>query len=223
RYMFKKISSGLLITIITFTLACTATPRIDKQVEGSNNLRPEPQHGVIAKEIADLLTSYTYKKVSLNDSISNLIYDRYIKNLDPNRIYFLASDIAEFESFRYQFGPDLKSEDLSYLFYIFNVYQKRYNVSINYTANSLAKTKFDFTKKEEYVFSREKMDYFKNASERDKYWTSKVKYDFLNLKLAKTGSSAKDSVKKSDEEIANEIKETLKKRYENLISQASKI
>lgn len=206
KYMLKKVLSGLLIAT---TIACTANPRIDKEVQGSNNLKPEPQHSVIAKEIAGLLTSYTYKKVDLNDSISNLIYDRYVKNLDPNRIYFLASDIHEFKNFRNEFDDDLKSGDLSYPFYIFNVYQKRYNESLTYSIQTLEKQVFDFNKKDEYVFSREKKSYFKNEAERNKYWETKVKYDYLNLKLAKKN--------------ADEIKETLKKRYENLISQSKKI
>ena len=206
KYMLKKVFSGLLIAL---AISCTATPRIDKEVAGSNNLKPDPQQGVIAKDISELLTSYTYKKINLDDSISNLIFDRYIKNLDPNRIYFLDEDIKEFEAFRNQLDNDLKAGDLSAPFYIFNVYQKRYNERQNFSVNYLAKGDFDFTKKEEYVFSREKKAYFKDLKESDAYWTKKVKYDFLNLKLAKKEPA--------------EIKTTLKKRYENLISQANKI
>ncbi|WP_353132943.1 carboxy terminal-processing peptidase [Pseudopedobacter sp.] len=204
--MLKKVFSGLLIAL---AISCTATPRIDKEVAGSNNLKPDPQQGVIAKDISELLTSYTYKKVNLNDSISNLIFDRYIKNLDPNRIYFLDEDIKEFEAFRFQLDNDLKAGDLSAPFYIFNVYQKRYNERQNFSVNYLTKGDFDFSKKDEYVFSREKKAYFKDLKESDAYWTKKVKYDFLNLKLAKKEPT--------------EIKTTLKKRYENLISQANKI
>ncbi len=206
KYMLKKVFSGLLIAL---AISCTATPRIDKEVAGSNNLKPDPQQGVIAKDISELLTSYTYKKVNLNDSISNLIFDRYIKNLDPNRIYFLDEDIKEFEAFRFQLDNDLKAGDLSAPFYIFNVYQKRYNERQNFSVNYLTKGDFDFSKKDEYVFSREKKAYFKDLKESDAYWTKKVKYDFLNLKLAKKEPT--------------EIKTTLKKRYENLISQANKI
>ncbi len=206
KYMLKKVFSGLLIAL---AISCTATPRIDKEVAGSNNLKPDPQQGVIAKDISELLTSYTYKKVNLNDSISNLIFDRYIKNLDPNRIYFLDEDIKEFEAFRFQLDNDLKAGDLSAPFYIFNVYQKRYNERQNFSVNYLTKGDFDFSKKDEYVFSREKKAYFKDLKESDTYWTKKVKYDFLNLKLAKKEPT--------------EIKTTLKKRYENLISQANKI
>src|SRR5690606_24022482 len=141
KYMLKKVFSGLLIAL---AISCTATPRIDKEVAGSNNLKPDPQQGVIAKDISELLTSYTYKKVNLNDSISNLIFDRYIKNLDPNRIYFLDEDIKEFEAFRFQLDNDLKAGDLSAPFYIFNVYQKRYNERQNFSVNYLTKGDFDF-------------------------------------------------------------------------------
>ncbi|WP_041537482.1 carboxy terminal-processing peptidase [Pseudopedobacter saltans] len=204
--MLKKIFSGVLIAL---AISCTATPRVNKEVAGSNNLKADPQQGVIVKDISELLTSYTYKKVDLNDSISNLIFDRYIKNLDPNRIYFLDEDIKEFEAFRYQLDNDFKSGDLSAPFYIFNVYQKRYSERQAFSINYLTKGDFDFTKKEQYVFSREKQNYFKDLKESDAYWAKKVRYDFLNLKLAKKEPT--------------EIKEILKKRYENLVSQSNKI
>lgn len=204
--MLKKVFSGFLIAL---AISCTATPRVDKVVAGSNNLKPDAQQGVIVKDVAELLTSYTYKRVDLNDSISNLIFDRYLKNLDPNRIYFLDEDIKDFEAFRYKLDDDFKTGDLSVPFYIFNIYQKRYKERQDFSIAYLAKGNFDFTKKEEYVFSREKQPYFRDIKESDAYWTKKVKYDFLNLKLAK--------------KEPNDIKETLKKRYENLISQSNKI
>jgi carboxyl-terminal processing protease len=209
--MLKKFFLGIFITA---TLACNAapwinnSPRVNKEVLGSNNLKPDPQQALITKEIATLVTSFNYKKVELNDSMGSVIFDNYIKGMDPNKSYFLASDVTDFEQYRKTFDDDLKAGDLTPAFYMFNVYQKRYNEKLSFSVKALDQN-FDFTKNESYVYDREKLPWFKNDAESNQSWTKKVKYDFVNLKLAK----------KTDKEI----KDALKKRYENLISQSNKI
>jgi carboxyl-terminal processing protease len=227
KYMLKRILLGLLITA---TIACSAAPRIVKDVSGSNNLKSDAQQSMITKNVAELVTYYLYKKINFNDSIGGVIYDNYIKSLDPNRSYFLASDIAEFDQYKNKFDDDLKAGDLSVPFYMFNVYQKRYNERMNYSIQELKKT-FSFNKKDSYVYNREKLPWFKDSLESNTSWQNKVKYDYLNLKLAKSSNKDKkqihpDSVKTEStppKTIDEEIKENLTKRYQNLIAQSAKI
>lgn len=204
--MLKRVFLGLFIAA---TVACTAAPRIiDIDVPGSNNLKPDPRQQKVAKEIAELVTTLSYKKIILNDSISSVIFDNYLKEMDGNRSYFLASDIKNFEQYRYTFDNDLKNGDLSAAFFMFNTYQKRYNEKISFSIKQLD-NKFDFTKNDVYVYNREKLPWFANQKESDESWSNKVKYDYLNLKL----TAQKDSA----------IKASLKKRYDNLLSQSNKI
>ena len=102
--MLKRVFLGIFIAA---TISCSAAPwistepRIKKDVPGSNNLKPDAQQALITKEIAELVTSFNYKKVVLNDSMGSVIFDNYIKGLDGNRSYFLASDIKNFEQYKY--------------------------------------------------------------------------------------------------------------------------
>lgn len=204
--MLKRVFLGLFIAA---TIACSAAPRIlDIDVPGSNNLKPDPRQGKVAQEIAGLLSTISYKKVTLNDSISSIIFENYLKQMDGNKSYFLASDIKNFEQYRNTFDNDLKNGDLSAAFFMFNTYQKRYNEKINFSLKQLDE-KFDFTKNDVYVYDREKLPWFKNQQESDQSWRNKVKYDYLNLKL----TAQKDSA----------IKASLKKRYNNLLAQSNKI
>lgn len=204
--MLKKVFLGLFIAA---TIACSAAPRVAHiDVPGSNNLKPDPIQSVITKEVAELITSLNYKKPVLNDSLGSVIFDNYIKGMDPNRSYFLASDIKDFEKYRSTFDDDLKVGDLTAAFYMFNVYQKRYNEDMQFSIKALH-NHFDFTKNESYVYDREHLPWFKDEAERNQSWTRKVKYDFVNLKLA----NQKDT----------SIISTLKKRYENLLAQSNKI
>ena len=208
---FKTVKEMLRkIFTITFTaavLACTASPQAQKPVDGIPNIKPDEQQSLVTKEVVGLLENYNYKKPKLNDSISSIVFDRYIKALDPSRYYFLESDIKEFETNRYNLDDDFRIGDLSTPFYIFNVYLKRYNERVNYSISQI-KNKYDFNQNDTYVYDREKMPWAKSTAELNDIWKKRVKYELVNLKIAGT-----DDAKNV---------ETLTKRYTNLKSQAAK-
>jgi carboxyl-terminal processing protease len=188
-------------------LACNAAPSKPVKVNGSLNLEPTAQQSTAIKAVASLISGYNYKKVPLNDSISAIIYDRFLKSLDENHIYLLASDVADFAKFKTQLDDDIKSGNLANVYYIFNVFQKRYAERINYSLAQLNKD-FDFSKNEKFAYDREKLPWATQA-ELDAYWAQRVKYDVVNLQLAKA-----DAAKN---------KETLKKRYETQLAQNNKL
>jgi len=202
--MFKKV---YLLVLLAAALACKASPSKPIKVAASD-LQPDEQQVIVCKKIAELITNYNYKKVELNDSISTIIYNRYIKSLDENHSYFLASDVKDFEKYKTVLDDDIKAGNLNDAFYIFNVFQKRYIEHVNYSLARLNKS-FDFDKKESFVYDRDKLPWPANQAEMDDMWGQRVKYDLLNLKIA-----SPDMAKN---------KETLKKRYENLLSQANKL
>src|ERR1700761_1848557 len=201
--MFKKL---YILLLIGAALACKASPSNHAviKVAGSNDLQPDAQQSVVCQYIASIITEHNYKKVTLNDSISAVVYDRYIKALDENHNYLLASDIKDFEKYKTVLDDDLKSGNLSDVFYIFNVYQKRYNERIKYSISELDKN-FDFNGNETFTFDRDSLPYAASETEMNNIWSERVKYDMLNLKLANP-----DLVKD---------KATLKKRYEGLLTQ----
>ena len=205
--MFKKL---YVLLVLGAALACKASPSNHpmKKVAGSNDLQPDAQQSIVCQYIATLISDHNYKKVPLNDSISEVIYARYIKSLDENHNYLLASDIKDFDKYKDALDDDLKSGNLSDVFYMFNVYQKRYNDHIKYSLAQLNKN-FDFSTNDTFTFDRDSLPYAASEDEMDKIWSSRVKYDLLNLKLA-NADLAKD-------------KETLKKRYESLLSQSNKL
>lgn len=198
----------LLVTFTAAVLACSAAPKQQPLVEGIPNIKPEEQQGLVCKEVVALIENYNYKKIQINDSISSLILDKYVKALDPSKYYFLASDIKDFEKYRNTLDDDFRNGDLSAPFYIFNVYLKRYNEWINFSLSQINK-KYNFNQNETYVYDREKMPWISSSTELNDIWQKRVKYELVNLRIAGT-SEAKNV-------------ETLTKRYQNLKSQVSKI
>lgn len=206
KHMFKKL---YILVVLGAALACNAAPNKPAlKIAGPGDLHPDEQQSVVCKEVAELITRYNYKKVALNDSLSSIIFDRYIKSLDENHNYFLASDIKSFEPFRNILDDDIKDGNLNDVFYIFNVYKKRYNEHISYSLAHL-NDNFDFNKNETFTYDRDSLPWVASQADMDNLWTKRVKYDMLNLKLA-SADMAKN-------------KETLKKRYNNLLSQSNKL
>ena len=203
--MLKKI---LLVTFTAAVLACHAAPEPQPLVQGISNIMPDEKQALVCKEIVALIENYNYKKIKVNDSISSLVLDKYLKELDPYKYYFQASDIKEFEKFRHSLDDDFRIGNLNAPFYIFNVYLKRYNEFIAYAFTQI-KAKQNFNANETYVFDREKMPWAKSQAEINDIWRKRVKYELVNLKIAGT-AEAKNV-------------ETLTKRYEALKSQASKL
>jgi carboxyl-terminal processing protease len=151
--------------------------------------------------ITTILQRYHYRKFQLNDSLSGVIFDRYLKSLDDNKSYFYESDISDFNKFKYQLDDDIKNGDLDAPFMMFNVFKSRMNERIDY-AERILDTGFNFNENDELQMDREKAVWAKDSTELNDIWYKKTKNDALNLIL--TG-------KKWDD-----VKSTLKKRYENL-------
>lgn len=111
--MFKKL---YIVLILGSALACKAAPPKAIKVAGSNDIQPDEQQAVVCKWVTTLISGYNYKKVPLNDSISTLIFNKYIKTLDENHNYLLASDIQDFEKYKTVLDDDLgkKIDDMEY-------------------------------------------------------------------------------------------------------------
>jgi len=205
--MFKNLF--VLLAFIT-VLACGSKPRVLLD-EDTATLKPSKQHEVIAKDVVSILQNYSYKKVAPSDSISQIVFDNLIKSLDEGKYYFTQADIDDMSQFRNNISQDMAKGDLSSAFYIFNKFNQRAIECLEYALKQIDAA-HDFSKEEKYVSFRDKLDWFKSDQELKDHWRKRIKFDLLSLKL--TSAEGKDESAKH--------KETLKKRYSNLLSQVKK-
>ena len=71
-------------------------------IQSDTLLYPDSKHREQSKLIFQLLSKYHYKKLSVNDSLSEKILEKYIQSLDPSREYFYESDITYFNQYESQ-------------------------------------------------------------------------------------------------------------------------
>jgi len=164
-------------------------------------LKPNMDQRYATNLATRFLTNWHYKDTRLDDDFSSVILDEYIELLDPNRNYFLASDIAGFERYRTSLDDALRHSDLVPAYDIFNIYVERVRERVAYSREVL-KQPMDFTIDEYYEFDREDAPWVENKAELDELWRKRVKNDYLRLKLTDKDDAA--------------IVETLDERYANL-------
>ncbi len=168
-------------------------------------LAPTEQENYVARRVSDIIAREHYRRAPLDDRLSSLILDRYLDSIDGGRSYFYASDIAEFEKYRYELDDAIKSGDVEPAFVIFRRYQQRNRERMNYAIELLAK-KPDFDLDETFNFDREKEPWPANAAEMNELWRKRVKNDALSLVTAgKTWPEAADVLRKRYEHVAKRM------------------
>ncbi|HTD03521.1 carboxy terminal-processing peptidase [Undibacterium sp.] len=186
----------------------TATQAFALEPAAPPLLMPLQQQSQAANLSARFLTRFHYKAVPLDDAMSEKIFDRYLKSLDPEKLFFVQADIDQFASARTKLDDAIYSEDLNIPFLMFNLYEKRTVERLTY-ARSLLKQGFTFDQQESYELTREKEPWAKSDDEIRDIWRKRVKNDWLRLKLAGKDSKA--------------IRETLEKRYDGSLARVYKM
>ncbi|QHG63764.1 tail-specific protease [Pseudomonas putida] len=171
-----------------------------------DSLQPDRDEIVASLNVVELLKRHHYSKPPLDDARSVIIYDSYIKLLDPARSYFTAADIAEFDKWKTQFDDFLKSGNLDPGFTIYKRYLDRVKQRLDFALAELAKgvDKMDFTTKETLLIDRKDAPWEKDQAALDDLWRKRVKDEVLRQKIA--GKEPK------------QIQETLTKRYKNQLA-----
>ncbi|UKJ07856.1 carboxy terminal-processing peptidase [Solitalea lacus] len=203
----------LMLEAVAFSFvisSCSATPpQVTADVgSGKFNLQPEPKHYLVAKVITGAIEEYHYKKIKLDDSLSVQVFNKYLKDLDGGRSSLLASDVKDFEQYKYKLDDQLEGGDLTAGYYIYNHYANRLSERIDY-ALGLLKTKMNLDSTDSYELDREKEPWFSTTADLNSYWNKRLRYELITQKLLS-----------KDEQKAYNI---IKKRYENLKTQLSKL
>ncbi|MBA1197931.1 Tail-specific protease [Pseudomonas fluorescens] len=201
KHFLPSTALALLIGVGSLTLGGNAAA-----ANKWESLQPDRDEVVASLNVVELLKRHHYSKPPLDDARSVIIYDSYIKLLDPSRSYFTASDIAEFDKWKTQFDDFLKSGNLDPGFTIYKRYLNRVKARLDFALAELNKgvDKIDFTVDESLLVDRKDAPWLKNDAELDDLWRKRVKDEVLRQKIA--GKDFK------------QIQETLIKRYKNQLA-----
>ncbi len=175
----------------------------------TTQLRPKVVFGKEARVVSYLLDNHHFRRIKFNDSLSSVVLDSYLLELDNSKIYFLDSDIRSFDRYRQKLDDLTRIENVTPAFSIYTVFQQRYKTRLEYVLNTLVDQEFDYTVDEYYETEREKAPWASSSTELDQTWRKIIKSQALGLKLAG----------KTQLEIAD----ILKKRYARLVKSFDQI
>ncbi|GAA4464393.1 carboxy terminal-processing peptidase [Nibrella saemangeumensis] len=156
---------------------------------GGEDLKPTVSQEKVSQVVSKLLTTYHYRKVRLNDSLSSVVWDNYLKEIDNNKSYLLASDVSSLEKYRTQIDEALVNGDLTPAYDLFNIYRKRFQERLEYVQETLQKP-FNFSVDETFNTDRQKATWPKSVEEQNEIWRKLLKNQALELKLSGKKDSA---------------------------------
>ena len=151
-----------------------------------------------------------YKKISIDDNLSENLYHSIIKQLDNQKRFFLKSDIREFEKYKYLLDDQIKEYDLSF----FNLVYQRSKIRIEEAKSyykELVNNKFNFNLNENIDLDFEKKEYARSKSEIKNRWRKQLKFSTLDIATLKLG----DTLSIINDRIYNESIAIVKKNTED--------
>ena len=151
-----------------------------------------------------------YKKISIDDNLSENLYHSFIKQLDNQKRFFLKSDIREFEKYKYLLDDQIKEYDLSF----FNLVYQRSKIRIEEAKSyykELVNNKFNFNLNENIDLDFEKKEYARSKSEIKNRWRKQLKFSTLDIATLKLG----DTLNIINDRIYNESIAIVKKNTED--------
>lgn len=211
--MKKNALTALIVFIFLMNLGVasslhTAQTNLDA-TKYVGNLNPLSLHKKADKEILKYIRYSHYLKPPIDNRLSSNFLDTYISELDPQKSFFLASDIRDFETYRYVLDDMLISGDVRPAFRIYNRYQQRVAERMVYlikTVNTgIGRIRFDQNLTIE--IDRKNDPWPRSRAELEGLWSRELMNDALNLLL--------------DDKSATEVQETLSKRYRSQLKRVS--
>ena len=162
-------------------------------------LRPTGAEEEASKYLSQYLLQNHYRKISVNDSLSQQILNRYIDNLDGSKSYFVASEV---ESIRHVYGNRIGGEFLAGKanagFGVYNFFLKRAKEKMRYMKATADTVRFNFSIPETLDLDRKADSWPADRRELNELWKKELKYQWLNLKYSgENGKNIREALAKS--------------------------
>ena len=146
-------------------------------------LKPEPRFAEIARRFSRRFPREHITREPLDDTMSSRMWTNYVSTLDPERVYFLQSDIDRFKLHEWALDDALKEGDLGFGYAVFSVFIERVQERCDYVDVLLAKG-FDVLPQESLMWERDKAPWPSDSAEQNELWRKKIKNEYIRRLVA---------------------------------------
>lgn len=137
-----------------------------------------------AKIVVQMIPQFHVSRKTVDDRVSSMLLDAFLKDLDPAKLYFLQEDIDEFAKYRVSLDDALKNGDVQFGYDVFKRYKERLVVQLT-KAHALIDASHDFEAEESMTINGDDLPWARTQEEVDERWRKRIKYDLLQFRLDK--------------------------------------
>ncbi|ASV30661.1 carboxy terminal-processing peptidase [Maribacter cobaltidurans] len=134
------------------------------------------------KLLLDLITYVLekghYEPKDIDDDFSVSVFEDFIDVLDPTKRYFLASDIADFEQYKFQIDDQIKNTDISFFNLVYERLIKRMD-DAKAIYKEVLQQPFDYSENESINIKYEEESFASSRKELMERWRKQLKYATL--------------------------------------------
>ena len=157
--MKNKLSLALLVLLTAFA-SCSFR---------SNSFENNDKDKLLLELISFVLEKWHFSPETINDEFSEKVYEDFINDLDPLKRVFLASDLKDFEVYRYQIDDELKNVTLDFFNLVYDRYMTRLKDSQVIYKEVLAQS-FDFSVEESVIVNYDELVAATTKSDLKERW-----------------------------------------------------
>jgi len=140
--------------------------------------------GNIAQIAGRSLERFHFSRARFRDDISAKFFDRYLEALDPQRVFFLQSDLDELGKYRTRLDElTMVEKDVQPAYEIFNRFLQRFDQQYAYVSGLLKTEEFRFDGDERVLMNRKEEPRPKDSEEARRLWRDRLRYEYLSEKL----------------------------------------
>ena len=171
RSVFRPLAAFGLLGIVALVVGAQAPAPV-----------PTPQDEKTAKKVVSLLETNHMAKPTIDDETAKKWCKTFLKDLDPQKYYFLKSDIDEFLPQATTLDEKIHEGNLEFSRVVFDRFLKRSDERLA-MVQDLLKEKPDFTIEESIVDDPDTLDYPKDDAEARDRMRKRIKYELLQAKV----------------------------------------
>jgi carboxyl-terminal processing protease len=144
-----------------------------------------PDDGKTAQLVASMVSSRHINHPEIDDVLSEKLMNRYIEIWDPQKLYFLQSDIDSFSVEKTSLDDKILKGDVAFATTVFERFKLRMGERSGKVGTAID-AEHDFTVEEEMIKDPDDLTWAVDEAELDERWRKRIKFDLLMLKLDDT-------------------------------------
>lgn len=141
-----------------------------------------PGDETTTKLVCQMMQRFHISQKPIDDKVSEKLLERFLKTLDPQKLYFTQPDVNELSKFKLELDDLLKAGNTQFAYDVWDMYLQRLNRQME-VAHKLIDTPHDFTVDETIDIDADKTPFAANQDELNDRWRRRIKFELLNAKL----------------------------------------